>query len=145
MNLIPNRGGLSENIDWATLCSFKATYVGNGVGSGGFVMAFNNVAYNNGGCYNPTTGRFTAPVKGLYAFTAHCHALGMARMFCSFGTPINERWGEASMGVGTEWSQAGSTQLLMVAGQTVDVSFWFNQTANILDSHFDGHLIRPLP
>ena len=48
------------------------------LGTGGFKLStpFNNTAYNNGGCYNTTTTRFTAPITGpyLFIFTAYMYA-----------------------------------------------------------------------
>ena len=54
---------------------FLATITSNtGIGSGGGVIPFNTVTYdarcfNNGGHYNTSNYRFTAPVSGKYLFT----------------------------------------------------------------------------
>ena len=38
----------------------------------GQVIIFDDVMLNDGGFYNPTTGIFTVPVKGVYAFFCTC-------------------------------------------------------------------------
>jgi len=47
---------------------FQATGVQNFHAVDGDVVIFPNVDYNHGSGYNVTTGKFTAPVSGLYAF-----------------------------------------------------------------------------
>ena len=40
-------------------------------GYGGTVMPFKNILWNEGGGYSTVTGKFTAPVTGIYQFNAH--------------------------------------------------------------------------
>ena len=56
--------------------SFTATKIANWNGPRAVdVLRFTNVVTNQGGAYNKSTGRFTAPYSGTYAFTASLTAL----------------------------------------------------------------------
>jgi hypothetical protein len=55
-----------------TTVAFQATLTSGSIGpsySGGAIK-FNDVTLNSGDGYNPSTGIFTAPIAGIYQFTA---------------------------------------------------------------------------
>ncbi len=47
--------------------AFKASRLSGNVGAGN-TFVFNSASFNTGGHYNTSTGRFTAPVSGVYQF-----------------------------------------------------------------------------
>ncbi|XP_028415484.1 complement C1q-like protein 3 [Dendronephthya gigantea] len=64
--------GKGVGIQRQTLIAFQATLTSGNIGPNyaDGAIKFNDVALNIGKGYNPTTGKFTAPIAGLYQFTA---------------------------------------------------------------------------
>ncbi|XP_045184112.2 complement C1q tumor necrosis factor-related protein 2-like [Mercenaria mercenaria] len=87
----------------------------------GEAVIFPEVLLNEGGGYNSTTGHFTAPVAGLYHFTAHvCNQDTKAMV-------ISIKHGTNTIAVGTEYEDNNSScsslsaPALMKAGESVYV------------------------
>lgn len=140
----------------------KTTGSGSQSIPGGFsdqVVDFNNVLYQYGGGFDTSTDRFTAPVKGLYQFNCMVHfAGGPTRGIAHWrinGTSVS-RFGEISVGAGTEISFDGAIQVLLSAGDYVDfvvsgsvASTLYTSTGTAGkgggDPAFNGRLIQIMP
>ncbi|XP_056097126.1 complement C1q tumor necrosis factor-related protein 6-like isoform X2 [Rhinichthys klamathensis goyatoka] len=111
-------------------------------------LVYDNVYVNEGGAYNPTTGIFTAPVKGAYFFTLSGHNrsskvlnLGLFKngeqMVIVFNHPLGDRYE----------STANSISLILEKGDCVCVRL--RETSWVFDNYshhnsFVGHLLFPL-
>ena len=114
----------------------------------GSVMKFSNVLLNVGDSYDSTTGVFTAPVAGLYQFTAHlCVDKGQNIYY-----EITKNGNTLHM---SRIYESGSHQCcnseavdVLSKGETVSVRATSGQTANIhksktaISNTFSGFLLR---
>ncbi len=64
---INGNGALTRGVRPCAVCAIMAS----GLVAGGDIV-FNNVPFNEGGYYNTTNGRFTAPVSGVYFVSFRC-------------------------------------------------------------------------
>ncbi|KAK9979094.1 hypothetical protein ABG768_012539 [Culter alburnus] len=111
-------------------------------------LVYNNVYVNEGGAYNPSTGIFTAPVRGAYFFSFSGHNrsskvlnLGLFKneqqMVIAFNHPFGDRYE----------STANSISLTLERGDRVYVRL--RETSWVFDNYshhnsFVGHLLFPL-
>ncbi|XP_067308554.1 complement C1q tumor necrosis factor-related protein 6-like [Pseudorasbora parva] len=111
-------------------------------------LVYTNVYVNEGGAYNPTTGIFTAPVKGAYFFSLSGHNrsskvlnLGLFKneqqMLIVFNHPYGDRYE----------STANSISLTLEKGDRVSVRL--RETSWVFDNYshhnsFVGNLLFPL-
>ena len=100
---------------------FKANKSGRITGTG--VVVWDTVVYNNGSCYNNSNGRFTAPIAGLYWFSAKINAYDR----CDFwlqknGTRFERGQYNTDSGNVGWWSNQLTSIVEMTAGQYVEVN-----------------------
>ena len=99
---------------------FKANKSASITGTG--VVVFNNSVYNNGGHYDNSNGRFTAPIAGLYWFSAKINAYDRCDFWLQKNGTRFERgqYNTDSDDVGW-WSNQLTSIVEMTAGQYVEV------------------------
>ena len=90
--------------------------------SGTGTVTWNTVIYNNGGHYDNSNGRFTAPIAGLYWFSAKINAYDRIDFEIRLNGSVVERgqYNTDSDNVGW-WSNQLTTIVEMTAGQYVNV------------------------
>ncbi|CAL1616709.1 unnamed protein product [Knipowitschia caucasica] len=108
-------------------------------------LVYKHVITNTGNAYNPHTGIFTAPVRGVYHFQVHMlESIGGYTGFVSLvknGSKMVAAREDQSSGNG---SSSTSMSVLLEAGDVVYVVLWSN--ARIFDDKnhyntFSGHLL----
>jgi len=111
----------------------------------GETVNWNNVSLNQGGGYNATTGEFTCPVSGVYAF--HVHTQGAPSSTICLDLKVNEtpRVG-LHKGVNTQRNEATLTHVVQLQRGdrvAVDVSCGtvLLETVALHGNYFTGHLI----
>lgn len=127
--------------------SFLAHAMSSNTESGNLV--FNNVQHNLGNGYSTSTGKFTAPVKGVYHFTANVlRNTGDGNLFFKVDNAVTYLTGNSSSDQAaqylntTTYSHASlAINLQLNASQTVQAAT--NSTATVFSNYnyFSGHLI----
>uniref|UniRef100_A0A3P9QIF6 Cerebellin 10 n=1 Tax=Poecilia reticulata TaxID=8081 RepID=A0A3P9QIF6_POERE len=113
------------------------------------VLVFRHVATNTGNAYNPNTGIFSAPVRGVYHFEFYLHGHGHASHPAAASLIKNGQLiftafeGQPSYSV----NSSNGVILLLESGDVVFVRLW--QNARIYDTvnhhtTFSGHLLFPM-
>ncbi|KAK7163452.1 hypothetical protein R3I93_007492 [Phoxinus phoxinus] len=133
--------------------AFAAT-LGHGIGpfNEAVILVYDYVFVNEGGAYNPTTGIFTAPVKGVYFFMVsafHDSYMSMdlklfkneQQMVTIYSEPQSGRYESAPI------SASNSISLILVEGDQVYVKL--HENSSVYDDEnnhntFVGHLLFPL-
>ena len=128
----------SGNVTKANQPSFHAVRTAGDVSGNNYVV-FNRVDHNNGGHYNNSNGRFTAPVTGVYFFSVYHYTGGTPHSAISF------RINGSQFGA-YHWDDTGGCATWvapMTAGQYAQiytVSYTFRGTADYHNG-FNGFLI----
>ncbi len=112
---------------------------GNTGGSGNIV--FGNAVVNVGNSYNASTGYFTAPIAGLYQFSAHTLSRSNSHSYTHFRkNNVNYVLCEDTGGTSSYRETSGTMMIYLAANDTVNIYSPANTYGSIYD-WFCGHLI----
>ncbi|KAK7883868.1 hypothetical protein WMY93_026991 [Mugilogobius chulae] len=111
-------------------------------------LAYKHVITNIGNAYNPSTGIFTAPVKGAYRFEIYIGAFGQAKglsaVLVKNGHHVVALYEHQTNGFSTA---ANGATLLLKANDAVYVQLWSGNVIYDNGNHhstFSGHLLFPM-
>ncbi|KAL2083207.1 hypothetical protein ACEWY4_020980 [Coilia grayii] len=112
-------------------------------------LVFRRIITNVGNAYSPTTGIFTAPIRGVYHFVFFAHGQGDTSSATVVALYKNEDH------IATAWSHqptysvnpSNGASLLLEVGDVVYMKLWAN--ARVFDNEnrhtsFSGHLLFPM-
>jgi len=125
--------------------AFNAAMSTGAVISSGNVVVYGNAYTNIGSCYSTSTGRFTAPVSGMYQFNANIYSnaatFGSARFSVNGGT--NAASGPLFQNVGNSNypTTAMSEAIYLNAGDTMAIYINSGSMYADQDCRFSGFLI----
>uniref|UniRef100_A0A3B5R8P7 C1q domain-containing protein n=1 Tax=Xiphophorus maculatus TaxID=8083 RepID=A0A3B5R8P7_XIPMA len=130
--------------------AFSASLLASGSGYTGpfntdITLIFRNVVTNIGNAYNPNTGLFTAPVRGVYHFDFHIHGHGSTNptsaVLVKNGEQIFTSWTHQPAGA---QKASNGVSLLLEIGDVVFLRMRANSRIyDNTDNHttFSGHLL----
>ncbi|XP_062376316.1 uncharacterized protein LOC134064415 [Sardina pilchardus] len=133
--------------------SFSASLLASGAGNTGpFSVAtplvYRHVFTNVGNAYNPNTGVFTAPVRGVYNFVLFVlgqgHATRTGVSLHKNGEHVVNAWSNQPSGYD---KTSNGASLLLEVGDVVYVKLWHNGWVYDDQNHhttFSGHLLFPM-
>ncbi|XP_076871618.1 complement C1q-like protein 2 [Brachyhypopomus gauderio] len=160
LGVLKNRIGTTEvsveqlkNQNQGMKVAFSAALVGEGFLNtiGPFnqqtTLAFRHVFTNVGNAYNPSTGIFTAPVKGVYLFTLYIYAPANEQVPVTTSLMKNQQQvlvAHGHLAIRFTVNTSNGVSLLLEKGDTVYVQLW--QSRIIFDNvnchtTFSGHLL----
>ena len=112
----------------------------NGGANSSGAIVFATTLYNNGSHYSTSTGRFTAPVTGMYYFNTQ-HLANPNAFDMSFNKNGTRLLGHAESNEATYKSVSNAQVIYMNAGDYVYVEVWSGSTYGLNYCMFTGHLI----
>lgn len=110
-------------------------------------IVYTSIRFNKGNAYNTSTGKFTAPITGYYAFSfsvlVNTTGPGYTRVYWDINGSSGSTWGDTLEGLGgASWGSAAmSTNVYLNAGDYVSVKNDGNNTYGNSYGHFAGHFI----
>ncbi|XP_041921507.1 complement C1q-like protein 2 [Alosa sapidissima] len=134
--------------------SFSASLLASGAGdTGPFSVAtpvvYRHVFTNVGNAYNPNTGVFTAPVRGVYHLVLFVAGSGHAST--RTGVSLHKNGEHVVLAYGHHTSGyekvSNGASLLLEVGDVVYVKLWPNSWVHDSQNHhttFSGHLLFPM-
>jgi len=117
--------------------AFSATSSGNNVSG---TLVFTQASINNGGHYSPSTGRFTAPISGMYYF--YVQTLANSGSFdISFYKNGTRLLGHSESNESIYKSVSNAQVIYMNANDYVDARVWAGSSYGADYSIFTGYLL----
>ncbi|XP_076828195.1 complement C1q tumor necrosis factor-related protein 3-like [Brachyhypopomus gauderio] len=116
----------------------------------GMTLIFKHVFTNIGEAYNPTTGIFTAPLKGVYVFRVFSKAVGSPAQAVTAGLFKNGEhvFSTHAHQTGGFYSTSNGVSLQLEKGDSIWVKLyaatWIFDNGEHHHSSFSGHLLFPL-
>ncbi|XP_059361684.1 complement C1q-like protein 2 [Carassius carassius] len=113
-------------------------------------LIYENVFLNTGDAYDPNTGIFTAPVRGVYAFRVFSKAFGSPERDVTAGLFKNDQHIISTHGVQASgfMSSSNGVSLLLEEGDKMKVNLypgqWIFDDGEHHHSTFSGHLLFPM-
>ncbi|XP_074539248.1 complement C1q-like protein 3 [Halichoeres trimaculatus] len=132
--------------------AFAASLGGNGLvktTSGNKDLIYREVLTNVGGAYNPETGVFTAPIRGVYYIRFTCNGptdFPRSAVLYKNNAVIQLIAHEQESGAGSDTASNGAT-LLLQQGDTLKMVLWHNTQIWDNSNHhstFSGFLLFPM-
>lgn len=108
------------------------------------VIVYNSAAYNIGNGYNTSTGKFTAPVSGMYSFTVGCYqSVNVSQIW----PVLNGSRAESFVVTASSGNWAGSFTRYLNANDNIGVLSWSDGNTNVTvyanwyHTYFSGYLV----
>lgn len=108
------------------------------------VIIYNSVSYNIGNYYNASTGKFTAPVSGIYSFTVGSYqSVNVSQLW----PVINGARAESFVATATSNNWAGSFTRYLNANDNIGILAWSDGNTNVTvyanwyHTYFSGYLV----
>lgn len=125
--------------------AFNAYSPAGGTASGSDIV-YGSTRFNNGGHYNTSTGKFTAPISGYYHFSfsvlVNTTGPGYTRVYFNVNGSYGSEWGDTLEKVVTDWgSSCNAATIYLNAGDYLSIRNDGNNTYGPQYGHFSGHLI----
>ncbi|XP_051989954.1 cerebellin-2-like [Xyrauchen texanus] len=118
--------------------------------NGLYTLIYKHIFLNTGNAYNPNTGIFTAPIRGVYAFTVFSKAYGNREKAVTAGLFKNNQHIISTHAYQQSGfiSSSNGVSLLLEVGEEIKVNLyagqWIFDNGEHHHSTFSGHLLFPM-
>lgn len=110
------------------------------------LVIWKTLEYNIGDGINPNTGKFTAPIDGIYFFYSHGRTFGGGQAWIQFFVNGSAKAYSRRDEQGDYDTVTLSAQFQLTKSDTVSVRFYgsFYYPHDAKNAYFEGHLIRQI-